>query len=145
MQRILASLILILAPAASGADLVEPVNATRGVAIGGYDPVAYFEQSKAVKGSDRFTHSWMGATWRFASAGHRDRFAAAPEMYAPQYGGYCSYAVSENYTAGIDPEAWKIVDGKLYLNYSKSVRKGWERDQARRIAAADRNWPGLHK
>jgi hypothetical protein len=87
----------------------------------------------------------MGATWRFASAEHRDMFAASPEQYAPRYGGYCSYAVSQGHTASIDPEAWKIVDGKLYLNYSKGVQKMWEKDQAGYIGKADANWPGLHR
>ena len=67
-------------------------------------------------------------------------FAANPEKYAPQYGGYCAWAVSQGYTASTDPEAWKIVDGKLYLNYSKSVQLTWEQDAAGNIAAADENW-----
>jgi hypothetical protein len=125
---------------------VDPINRNRsGLALKGYDPVGYYEQNRPVKGSPDFTHQWNGATWRFASARSRDLFIADQEKYAPQYGGYCAWAVSNNYTADIDPEAWKIVNGKLYLNYSKSVQKMWEPEAQKRIADADRNWPGLHK
>jgi len=125
---------------------VDPVNTDRsGVALKGYDAVAYFKQNKPVKGLAQFSHSWMGATWRFLNAENRDLFAANPQQYAPQFGGYCAWAVSQGYTADIDPDAWKIVDGKLYLNYSKSVQKKWERDLATRIEQANKNWPKLHK
>jgi YHS domain-containing protein len=77
-----------------------------GVAIEGTDPVAYFEDGEPALGSSEFEHEWLGATWRFASAENRDRFAAEPEKYAPQYGGYCAWAVSQGYTAKIDPAAW---------------------------------------
>ncbi len=124
----------------------KPVNATLfGVAIKGYDPVAYFTDAKPVKGESEFAFEWMGATWRFASAAHRDSFQAAPEKYAPQYGGFCAWAVSQDYTAGIDPAAWKIVNGKLYLNYSLEVQKKWEGDVPGNIAKADVNWPKLLK
>lgn len=132
--------------AAWAAAPVDPVNKNRsGVALKGYDPVAYFKQAKPVKGSAQFTHEWMGARWQFASAGNRDAFAANPSQYAPEFGGYCSWAVSQGYTADVDPDAWKIVDGKLYLNYSKDVQKKWEQDVGKRIEQANRNWPGLHK
>jgi len=114
-----------------------------GTAIDGTDPVAYFTEGRPVEGSSDFTHDWNGATWRFSSAENRARFAANPEAYAPQYGGYCAWAVSQGYTASTDPEAWKIVDGKLYLNYSKSVQTTWERDIAGNIRAGDANWPGV--
>jgi len=87
----------------------------------------------------------MGATWLFSNVENRDLFAANPEQYAAQYGGYCAYAVSEGHTASIDPEAWKIVDGKLYLNYSKGVQKKWLADTTGRIQRGDKNWPTLHK
>ena len=85
-----------------------------GTAIEGYDPVAYFTESRPVEGASAFSHDWMGVTWYFASAENRVQFAAEPERYAPQYGGYCAWAVAHGYTAKIDPKAWKIVDGKLY-------------------------------
>lgn len=125
---------------------VNAVNTNRGgVALKGYDAVSYFEEGAAVKGLPEFSHFWMNATWHFKNAANRDRFATRPESFAPQFGGYCAYAVSEGYTASIDPEAWKIVNGKLYLNYSKGVQRKWERDLERRIADGERNWPSLHR
>ena len=124
---------------------VDPVYQHGGLAIRGYDAVAYYQQSAPVKGSSQFSYQWRGATWLFASAENRDRFQADPERYAPQYGGYCAYAVSKGRTASIDPEAWKIVDGKLYLNYSKGVQKKWEQDVPGNIVKADKYWPDLHK
>ncbi|MCI0691339.1 YHS domain-containing protein [candidate division KSB1 bacterium] len=111
--------------------------------IKGYDPVAYFIAGKPVKGRKDFAHQWMGATFRFSSKENLELFKKAPEKYAPQYGGYCSYAVSQGYTAPVDPEAWAIVNGKLYLNYSKSVQKKWREKRDEYIAAADKNWPEL--
>jgi hypothetical protein len=115
------------------------------VALDGYDPVAYFTDGKPVEGRSDITHEWNGAVWRFATTGHRDLFAADPAKYAPQYGGYCAYAVSKGYTADIDPEAWKIVDGKLYLNYDREVQELWEQDVPGFIRKADENWPRLEK
>lgn len=112
-------------------------------AVGGYDPVAYFTAHQPVKGDKRFVHQWQGAEWRFASAENRDRFAAAPQQYAPQYGGYCAWAVSQGYTASGDPQFWKVVDGKLYLNYDAEVQKKWERDIPGFIAKAEKNWPAV--
>ena len=122
---------------------VDPVFTDGGKAIRGYDPVAYFTEGKPVKGKPLFTHDYDGATWQFASEANRDAFAADPARYAPQYGGYCAWAVSQGYTASIDPDAWKIVDGKLYLNYSRSVQRRWERDIPGHIAKADSNWPSV--
>lgn len=112
-----------------------------GFAASGYDVVAYFTDARPVEGSDDFTASYDGATWRFASAENRNLFVANPAQYAPQYGGYCAWAVSQGYTASTVPEAWKIVDDKLYLNYSKGVQRRWEGDIPANIAAADENWP----
>jgi hypothetical protein len=138
--------VVLFCAGAAFAGKVEPVNKDgKGVALKGYDAVAYFEQNQPVKGSDQFSYQWMGATWLFSKAQNRDKFAADPQQYAPQYGGYCSYAVSQGHTASIDPNAWRIVDGKLYLNYSKGVQKTWEKDTAGYIQSADQNWPGLHK
>ena len=119
------------------------VNAASGVAIEGYDPVAYFTAGKPVKGSPKFSAAHDGATWRFSSAENRDAFSADPARYAPQFGGYCAWAVSQGYTAKIDPAAWKVVNDKLYLNYSKSVQQRWFKDIPGNIASADANWPGL--
>lgn len=140
------SVALLVGVAAVAADRVDAVNKNRSsVTLKGYDVVAYFTQAQPVKGTSQFSHQWMGATWQFSSAANRDAFAMSPEKYAPQYGGYCSWAVSRGYTADIDPEAWKVVNGKLYLNYSKGVQRKWETDIPGNIAKADGNWPGLHK
>ena len=121
----------------------KPTYTSWGKAIRGYDPVAYFTQGKPVKGSKNHTHEWNGATWYFASAENKAAFASNPSAYAPQYGGYCAYAVSQGYTASTVPEAWDIVNGKLYLNYSKSVQRTWKKKQSSYIQSADRNWPGV--
>ncbi len=118
-------------------------NVQGGAAIGGTDPVAYFERGRPTQGRAEFAHRWDGAEWRFASAANRDRFAADAARYAPAYGGFCAYAVARGYTAPIDPDAWRIVDGRLYLNYDLRTRALWERDVPGEIARADRNWPRL--
>lgn len=131
---------------ASAMDLDGPYRSSfLGNAAEGYDVVSYFTQSKAVEGSGDFTHKWKDATWKFSSAKNRDLFAADPAKYAPQYGGYCAYAVSKGYTASVDPEAWSVVDGKLYLNYSKSVKATWEQDIPGYIASANGHWPKIRK
>lgn len=122
---------------------IEPVFSEDGLAIHGYDPVAYFTEGKPVEGKAEFTHSYEGTEWRFASAANRDAFAADPARYAPQYGGYCAWAVSQGYTASTDPDAWHIEAGKLYLNYSMSVQRDWAQDIPGHIAKGDANWPGL--
>lgn len=118
-----------------------PVLASDGVAIGGYDAVAYFLDGKPVKGTPQISEDWNGARWQFASLEHRDRFRAAPEKYAPQFGGYCAYAVSHNYTAKSDPAAWSIVDDRLYLNYDLDTQKEWLAQRDQFIADGHRNWP----
>ncbi len=96
------------------------------LAIKGYDPVAYFNQNKAVEGSPSFTYRWLGATWQFTSAENRDLFAKEPTRYAPQYGGYCADGVSlGTVTTNIDPKAWRIIDGKLYLSYDPGAAEGF--------------------
>jgi hypothetical protein len=117
------------------------VYAEGGIAVDGTDVVAYFIEGAPVAGDAAITHEHMGATWRFSSEANRDAFIADPAAYAPQYGGYCAYAVSQGYTASTVPEAWTIVDDKLYLNYSSGVKRRWERDIPGHIAAADANWP----
>lgn len=114
-----------------------------GVAIRGTDPVAYFTEGRPVEGDSDIFADWNGARWQFASTENRDRFVADPAAYAPQYGGFCAWAVAQGYTAPTDPDAWRIVDGKLYLNYSLKVQKDWEQDIPGFIASADANWPGL--
>lgn len=109
-------------------------------AIYGYDTVAYFTQGKAVEGKDGISSEWRGAVWHFASEEHKALFDQAPEKYAPQYGGYCSYAMSRGRFVGVDEEAFTIYDGKLYLNYSKKVRKDWLKDKDNFIQLADKEY-----
>ena len=125
---------------------VDAVNRDgQDIALKGYDPVAYFTEGRPVKGSSIYVYEWKGAKWYFASEKSRDLFRSTPERYAPQFGGYCSWAVSHGHTADIDPQAWKIVDGNLYLNYSKDVKKKWEQDERKYIEDGIRNWPSLHR
>ncbi|MEX1035276.1 MAG: YHS domain-containing (seleno)protein [Sneathiella sp.] len=116
-----------------------------GTAVDGYDVVAYFTEGKPVEGSSDHSVEWKGAEWHFANAEHKKMFEANPEKYAPQYGGYCAWAVSQGYAASTIPEAWSIVDSKLYLNYSKGVQTTWEEDIPGNIKQANNNWPGIEK
>ena len=111
------------------------------VAVGGYDPVSYFSADGPVKGSADYSLTYNGAQWHFATAANRDSFRQDPERYAPQYGGYCAWAVSQGSTAKGDPANWKIVNGKLYLNYNSDIQKRWEQNIPENIQAGNRNWP----
>lgn len=117
----------------------------RGYAVRGYDPVSYVEDGDAVRGLAAHQFGWRGARWRFSNAAHRDAFAAAPERYAPQYGGYCASAVREGYLTPGDAGAWDIFEGKLYLMCSTDALARWRRDPIASRAAADRNWPILRR
>ncbi|OJF97649.1 YHS domain-containing (seleno)protein [Pararhizobium antarcticum] len=117
------------------------INAADGVAISGYDAVAYFKQEKPVKGLETYSVTYKDALFLFASADNRDAFQANPETYAPQYGGYCAYGTASGYKAPIDPAAFTITGGKLYLNYNKGVQKSWRQDTTGYIRKADENWP----
>jgi len=142
-----------LAAVGTGAGLaIRPVRAgeakvytgiVRGVGAGGYDVVAYFTDARAVRGDKGITHSWNGATWRFASAENRDAFAANPARYAPQFGGYCAWAASQGYTAKGDPKHWQVVDGKLYLNFNGRIHRRWQQDIKGNIRKGNANWPDI--
>ena len=116
--------------------------ATDGVALRGADPVAYFTEGKAVIGSADVAYDWAGVTWHFASVAHREAFKADPEAYAPQYGGYCAWAVAaKEQLFSTQPKNWSIRDGKLYLNFNDSVQKTWEEDPEGFIRQGDQVWP----
>lgn len=119
-----------------------PVN-TNGTpyAIAGYDPVAYFENQRAVPGSKDFAFKYQGATWLFASEPHKRAFEASPARYAPRYGGHCAFAAAQGRLVKIDPQAWSIVRDRLYLNYSLAIRDQWNADRDRFIRLADAHWP----
>jgi YHS domain-containing protein len=122
----------------------QQINADRtGVAVRGYDPVAYFTDQQARKGSDQITATHAGATYYFSTTEHRDAFLAGPDRYVPAYGGFCAYGVAQGHKVDIDPEAFRVVDDRLYLNYSKGVQKRWLADVPGNIARADGNWQKL--
>ena len=132
-------LIVTLSVFAQKSEVFKPSNQ----AIRGYDPVAYFTSGKPVKGDQKFALHWKDADWYFVSKENLNSFAKNPGKYAPQYGGYCAYGMSEGHKAPTDPDAWTIVDGKLYLNYSTDVRTKWRQNEKDRISNADKNWPQL--
>ncbi|MGB5556537.1 MAG: YHS domain-containing (seleno)protein [Paracoccaceae bacterium] len=117
------------------------VFSTGGVAIHGYDPVGYFTARKPIDGSNAFQVKWMGAVWRFANPDHMNAFEMNPHGYAPQYGGYCAYAMAQGAVATTVPDAWTVHQGKLYLNFSTGVRQLWKKDIPGYIEAANRHWP----
>lgn len=132
-----------VATPAPSVDVTTFINKDDSVAIKGTDPVAYFTESQAIQGNADFAYEWNDAIWHFASAENRDLFSANPEKYAPKYGGYCAWAASQGYTADIDPEAWTIVDGSLYLNFNKKIQERWEKDIPGFISDADSKWESV--
>ena len=133
-------LVIALQPASAGKPVI---FATNGIAINGMDAVAYFSQNRAVEGSAEHALKWRGAVWLFASQENLARFLANPTAYAPQYGGYCAYAVAKGSTASTDPDAFTVYQDRLYLNYSKPVQGLWAADKPGHIASANANWPGV--
>ena len=138
--------LLFVTPIASETVAEIPAVYTKGkskLAVSGYDPVAYFIEKTAKKGSKKHTHVYMDAEYRFASKENLAAFKEDPEAYLPQYGGYCAWAVANGYTYRASPKHWSVVDGKLYLNFNGQVKKMWSEDIPRRIAEGDRNWPSV--
>jgi len=125
----------------SGAALVS--KTADGLAIRGYDAVAYRTIEAATQGNPQYEFAWNGAKWLFVSAENRDRFAASPENYAPEYGGYCAWSMSQNTVMEADPEVWKVVDGKLYLIQNEMVKEVWEKSQPDLIKESNENWQKL--
>lgn len=114
-----------------------------GLAVHGYDVVAYFTESKPIKGDAKFATTFGAATYRFVSQSNLDQFKANPAKYVPAYGGYCAFGVSVNAKFDGDPTLWKIVDGRLYLNLDKAIQQAWLKDVPRNIKKAEANWPGI--
>ncbi|MEL7538934.1 MAG: YHS domain-containing (seleno)protein [Pseudomonadota bacterium] len=143
---VLLSLLLLL-PATEALADKDPIytGVFSSTALKGYDTVAYFTEGKPVKGNSQFKTEWNGAEWLFSSQANLDMFKADPEAYAPQYGGYCAWAVSQGNTASADPKIWAVVDGKLYVNYNKKIGRRWEADRDNFITLADSNWPSVLK
>ena len=124
---------------------VDEINNQRGLALQGYDPVAYFKEGKPSIGDAAITYRWHGATYRFNSADDRQAFIANPERYAPQFGGYCAFAVSRGTTANGDPHQWAIENDRLFLNNNALAMTLWNQDRPGNINAGDENWPLLPK
>jgi YHS domain-containing protein len=137
MKTLLTSLLLLTSCASAKSVYTGWFSST---AIKGYDTVAYFTEGKAVKGSSDFKHKWNGAEWKFLSKKNLDLFKARPEKYAPQYGGYCAYAMADGKKVAIDPKSFDVRNGRLYLNYSKGVQKKWKADITKYIKEADTKW-----
>lgn len=134
-------LFLMLAVPAYAADEVN--KNSDGIAINGYDPVAYFIENEAIAGKPEHSHQWLGATWYFKNAQNMHLFSVRPSDYAPQYGGFCAYAMASGQRADIDPAAWSLQDNKLYLNYNQQVMNLWRQDTETHIQNADRHWKGI--
>ena len=119
------------------------IYSVSGAAVNGYDVISYFTEGKPAKGSKDFAYHWKNTEWRFSSQENLERFKVDPGKYAPQFGGYCAFGVSEDHTAPTKPDAWTIVDGKLYLNYNTEVRQMWREKQSEHIEQGNKNWPGV--
>ena len=151
-RTFISALALLLAGHASSASAAPAINTLKNsalfasrtdTAINGYDTVAYFTQSKAVKGSDGFVVQWKEAKWKFASQANLDLFRASPEKYAPQYGGYCAYGVANGNLVKVDPDQFTVLDGKLYLNYDADIQQAWKKDIAGFNKLADSKFQAL--
>jgi YHS domain-containing protein len=129
--------LLLLAPFASAGEFFE----VDGIALGGYDPVAYFEVGQPTRGREALKHQYQGSTFLFSSQDNHRKFVAAPEKYAPQFGGFCALGTANGYKVKTEPDAFKVVDGKLYFNYNRKVLEMWTQDQAGYIKRANENWP----
>jgi hypothetical protein len=141
---LLAVATLTIAGSTAALAYTSPINVDKhGVALHGYDPVTYFELDKPQKGSEKIALSYFGVRWYFVSAENRKKFLHSRGKLIPEYGGYCANAVSENKLADVDPLAYKLVDGKLYLNSDMRVQKIWEQDVSGHISKADEYWPTL--
>lgn len=142
-MRTIAALIILMSMAVHVSAQESEIYAPAGVAINGYDPVAFFTESTIVKGTDSLTLKWKDVTWQFASKNNLEAFSKDPEKFSPQYGGYCAYGTSEGHKAPTQVETWTIVDGKLYFNYNTRVQQLWNKDQQNHIKLADEKWPGI--
>jgi len=148
IQNILCTTLLLAAALFAGPSLAKPPVYTGyfgNLAVSGYDAVAYFTMNKPVKGSSKYSTEHIGANWQFSSQENLDTFTANPEKYAPQYGGYCAFAVANGATAKGDPLQWNVHDGKLYLNYNADISNQWRANKAAFILDANKNWPTVLK
>jgi YHS domain-containing protein len=140
MQKILLAVFTLMLTGMAAYGQQPPIFQTEGKAINGYDVVAYYNEGKPIPGHDSLSFQWSNSRWLFSSTANLELFRQNPEQYAPQYGGYCAYGTASGYKAPTQPDAWAIVNGKLYFNYNKKVKAGWDKDQAGYIHKADANW-----
>ncbi len=145
MRRLRVAILVIAVLLTGPAFAAEAQFQIGGVALGGYDPVSYFRKQKAERGKPEYRHRYNDSNWHFSSELHRDLFAANPQLYAPQYGGFCAYAVSQGQLVPVDPYAWTIHADKLYLNYSKQVRTVWRSDLEHHLERAADYWEKLRQ
>ncbi|WDZ99466.1 YHS domain-containing (seleno)protein [Mucilaginibacter sp. SJ] len=141
MKRLLIIAALAFVTAVQAYAQQSEIFAPGGKAIKGYDPVAFFKESKPVKGSEKFQYKWKEATWFFSGNENLEAFKADPEKYAPQYGGYCAYGTSQGHKAPTQTDTWTVLNDKLYFNYNDKVKELWTKDQANLIKTADEKWP----
>jgi YHS domain-containing protein len=143
MKKLLVALMVVAAVStiAAAKDL-QNLN-SNGVAIQGYDPVAFFADNRPVKGNPQFQSDYHGAKYYFTSAEHKAAFDEKPAKYEPQFGGYCAYGASRGHKAPVKIEAWQIVDGRLLMQYDLDVKNDFNKDQQGNLHKADQNWPGL--
>lgn len=114
-----------------------------GAAISGFDAVAYFVKGEPVPGDPKVTVMWKGAVWQFSTVQNRETFESNPRAYAPQFGGYCAYAMSQGYLASTDPQAWRIHNGKLYLIHNRQIQAMWLDDIEGHLKRANARWPHI--
>ncbi|HMH24024.1 MAG TPA: YHS domain-containing (seleno)protein [Puia sp.] len=143
MKKIISLAVIVMVLLSQAHAQKAEVYSPGGKAIKGYDPVAFFTDSKPVMGADSLSYSWKGATWLFADRSNLQRFKANPEKYAPQYGGYCAYGTSQGHKAPTEVSTWTILNDKLYFNYNEKVKGMWVKDQPGYIQKADKQWPEI--
>ncbi len=141
MKRLLTIAAILLISTTIAQAQKSEVFITDGKAIKGYDPVAFFKESKPVKGVESLSYQYNDATWLFSSKTNLETFKKDPEKYAPQYGGYCAYGTAGGHKAPTQTNTWTIVDGKLYFNYNDKVKESWNKQQAKLIEKANTQWP----
>lgn len=140
MKKVFVLTVMLVCIVAQGFAQQSEIFIKNKTAIDGYDVVAFFTDSQALKGKPEFSIYWKDAQWLFSSKQNLDLFSKDPGKYAPQYGGYCAFGVSRGYKAPTIAEAWSVVNGKLYFNYNLDVRQTWNKDQQQFINKADMNW-----
>jgi hypothetical protein len=141
MKRVLVIVVALISICSAVSAQKSPVYAPKGIALDGYDAVAFFTQGKPVKGSSDYALRWNGAQWLFADKADLESFKKAPEKYAPQYGGYCAYGAAQGHKAPVEIDTWSVINNKLYLNYDQKVKSKWVKDEATYIESANKNWP----